>query len=141
MIDLVFLGPPRKDFAKTIDELVLRCTRFHPVRFHYVDKPPSRRMPELKKVLADSRWIVGCDEHGRNFDSTQFAGAVQNWIETHRNISFVVGDAFSLPEEINFHEKLALSKMTLPHDFARVLLAEQIYRALTIANHHPYHHA
>lgn len=86
--------------------------------------------------------IVLLDSRGKQLSSEEFAAFLQN----HENRSpqpllFCVGDADGFSEEArnSSHFVLSLGKMTLPHDLARVVLLEQLYRALTILKRHPYH--
>ncbi len=85
---------------------------------------------------------IALDENGRAITSMGFAAKLTGW--RHENqpaIEFIFGGADGLLPEIkaNAQFTLSLSAMTLPHGLARIILAEQLYRAATIANGHPYH--
>lgn len=87
-------------------------------------------------------FIVAMDERGKEYTSRQFSNQLTQWIETApSSITFVIGGAEGLPSEIKSIAKstFALSKMTLPHRFARLLLMEQLYRAFCIQKNIPYH--
>ena len=88
--------------------------------------------------------IVVLDERGSQIDSPTLAA----WIEGYRDdgrrqVDFMIGDAhgFSDEDRKRADRVLALSRMTLPHRLAQVMLVEQLYRAATIIAGHPYHHA
>lgn len=106
-----------------------RCEmrEIQPNRFDLTVKHPSA----LKVLL---------DPSGKLFDSSRFA----NWIGKAeleaRDLAFVVGGAEGLPDGWTKRADLvlSLSAMTYPHELARVMLAEQIYRAFTILRGHPY---
>ncbi len=84
--------------------------------------------------------LVALDPAGRDMESEAFA----RWIERlqdagPRDVVFLVGGAEGLPEEIRRSaELISLSRLTMPHELARVVLLEQIYRAFTIIRSHPY---
>ncbi len=84
---------------------------------------------------------VVLDEHGKQWSTVQLAENIAKWMGEGRDIVFIIGGADGLHPKIKntANEKLALSAMTLPHGLARVLLAEQLYRALSIIKQHPYH--
>lgn len=86
--------------------------------------------------------LVLLDSRGREFSSEQFAKFVGDYKDhTPLPLVFAVGgpDGFSEATKPSAHRLLSLGKMTLPHELARVVLLEQIYRAFTILNGHPYH--
>ena len=84
---------------------------------------------------------VVLDEGGRSWDSPAFASAVQDWL-ARGMVTFVIGGSLGLADEIKAraHERLSLSAFTLPHQLARVVLAEQLFRAFKIARGETYHH-
>jgi len=84
--------------------------------------------------------LVALDPAGREIDSAAFAGRIQQWRDSGvREVVFLVGGAQGLPGKLRADcELLSLSRLTLPHELARVVLLEQIYRAFTILHHHPY---
>jgi 23S rRNA (pseudouridine1915-N3)-methyltransferase len=84
---------------------------------------------------------VVCDERGQAWTTRRLAEALAAWRTEAAAVAFVIGSADGLAPRIRdgAHTLLALSALTLPHGLARVLLAEQIYRASCIATGHPYH--
>jgi 23S rRNA (pseudouridine1915-N3)-methyltransferase len=78
---------------------------------------------------------------GAAFDSEVLALKVQEWLG-RGGVTFVIGGTLGLAPEVlhRAHERVSLSRLTLPHQLARVVLAEQVYRALKIARREPYHH-
>lgn len=85
--------------------------------------------------------IVALDERGAAWTTAQFAARLTRWQAAAHDIAFVIGSADGLAPSIKSGAlaTIALSAMTLPHGLARVLLAEQLYRAHTLATGHPYH--
>lgn len=96
----------------------------------------------LSKILP-SDFVVVMDERGRVMTSREFAAFIDKKALTlSRNLVFVIGGpyGFSKPVYDRADSMLSLSKMTFTHEMARVLIAEQIYRAQTIIRGEPYHH-
>lgn len=93
---------------------------------------------ELLKSIPESNYIIALDETGDQYASRDFAMKLQ---KIEQPISFIIGGAFGLSDEIRIKANmiLALGKMTMPHMIARLVLIEQIYRAYSIINNHPYH--
>ncbi|MBX3453841.1 23S rRNA (pseudouridine(1915)-N(3))-methyltransferase RlmH [Ferrovibrio sp.] len=86
--------------------------------------------------------IVALDEHGKNLSSRDFAGQIGAWRdEGSGGIGFVIGGADGLDAGLlaETRLKIAFGAMTWPHLLARMLLLEQLYRAWSLLNNHPYH--
>jgi len=85
--------------------------------------------------------IVAMDERGRQWTTVKLAESISGWMENGGDTAFIIGGADGLDTNIknSANELLALSALTLPHGLARVLLAEQLYRAVSIIKRHPYH--
>ena len=94
----------------------------------------------LDKVPAGAR-LVALDEHGREVTTRELADLLARWMADGRDVALVIGGADGLAANLleRAELKLALSRLTLPHALARVLLAEQMYRAISLLNNHPYH--
>lgn len=104
----------------------------------------SNKIKECENLLQKSQgFIVALDEKGESLSSVNFAKNLQQWQHNqhHKDISFLIGGADGLTDEVRnkAHTLISLSKMTMPHSLARLVLVEQIYRANSIANNHPYH--
>jgi 23S rRNA (pseudouridine1915-N3)-methyltransferase len=87
--------------------------------------------------------ILALDEHGKAQTTQQFAALLEAETSQHQQLAFLIGGPDGHDETLKqqSHHVLRLSDMTLPHGLARVLLAEQIYRAWSLLNNHPYHRA
>lgn len=85
--------------------------------------------------------LVALDVQGHLLDSPAFAHKLQAWLDEGRPPVFVIGGAFGLSRDVlqRADWTWSLSPLTLPHDLALVVVAEQLYRAYTIASGHPYH--
>ena len=102
------------------------------------------RAAEAQRILAalpqDARRIA-LDEHGAPLSTKQMSQQMQSWMGSGNDVAFIIGGADGLHESIKStaQQLLALSAMTLPHGLVRVMLAEQLYRALSLLHNHPYH--
>lgn len=87
--------------------------------------------------------VVALDERGKDWTTMQLAQALQGWRDDAQPVAFVIGGPDGLDDAFkrNARVLLRLSSLTLPHALARVLLAEQIYRAWSVLANHPYHRA
>ena len=98
---------------------------------------------ESKRILeaAGRDYLIALDERGQEVTTLQLADRMQTWLGGGRDVSLVIGGADGLHADIKSRADWlwSLSKLTLPHGMVRVLLAEQLYRAWSVINHHPYH--
>ena len=85
--------------------------------------------------------VVALDERGEAWTTLQFAARLRAWHNASRPVAFVIGSADGLAPMTRRDAAavLALSALTLPHGLARVVLAEQLYRATSLLQGHPYH--
>ena len=96
----------------------------------------------ISALIPDKSAIIALDERGETIDSPAFARHLGRWRdESVPNAVFLIGGADGLDLQLKTRADLLLrvSSLTLPHAMVRVLLAEQLYRAWTITQNHPYH--
>jgi 23S rRNA (pseudouridine1915-N3)-methyltransferase len=148
---LLAIGKDRSGlYAPAAAEYMGRLARY--VRFEFIELPEARKhagTPRAKEeegalLLAriDPReHVVALDERGKEYTSVELARRVESWLGAGRDVALVIGGADGLSPEVAARagEKLALSRMTLAHRLARVVLLEQLYRAMTILRGEPYH--
>lgn len=96
----------------------------------------------ILKALSPNQEVVLLDEHGREFRSVEFADYVQRKLSSGRDVVFVVGGPYGFSKAVydRADGQLSISKMTFSHQMIRLLFTEQLYRAMTILHHEPYHH-
>ena len=102
----------------------------------------AREAELLRAALPPGATFVALDERGADWDSAAFARRLAQWRDSgHRALGFVIGGADGLDGGIKRDAAalLCLGRMTWPHLLVRVLIAEQIYRAVSILADHPYH--
>ena len=107
-----------------------------------VDILKSKEGEQLLKFVNISDTFILFDEKGKQFSSTEFAEWLDKIFMTGRPVIFTTGGAYGFSDEVykRADDKISLSRMTFPHQLVRVLVAEQIYRAVTILKGEKYHH-
>ncbi len=95
----------------------------------------------LKQNILKNSFIIVLDPQGANMTSEKFSACIEKNFEAARNITFIIGGAYGLAKDLvsGADMTLSLSSMTMPHLLAKLMLIEQIYRAQTIIENHPYH--
>jgi 23S rRNA (pseudouridine1915-N3)-methyltransferase len=95
----------------------------------------------LLAALATDDYVVALDEHGRELTTRELAAFLGERLQSGRDVAFLIGGPDGFASEVRARADLtwSLSRLTLPHALARVLLAEQLYRAHSILSNHPYH--
>jgi 23S rRNA (pseudouridine1915-N3)-methyltransferase len=95
----------------------------------------------LQAALPADAYLIALDERGSQWTTRQLADHMRQWQTRHREVVFIIGGADGLHPDIKqrAHQLLQLSALTLPHGLVRILLAEQLYRGVTLLNNHPYH--
>ncbi len=156
-MELVFcsVGKLSADYAvRGIDEYLSRIRRYVPVRtLHAPEERQTGRYSKAHRVDREGEGIlrrlegvaqlevVALDVGGKALSSTELAKMVRRVLyEERRALGFVVGgpDGLSSAVLTRADRTLSLSKMTLPHDMACLILVEQVYRSLTLISRHPY---
>jgi len=139
-IRLVMVGKTRREEARAlVEEYVGRIRRYTEIEVSELRDGTALALRKMK--LEPSATVVLLDAAGKQFTSQQFA----RWLgdlrdRGTRELVFLCGDAEGFSEELraSAKQKISLSTLTMPHEFARVVLAEQIYRAFAILAGHPY---
>lgn len=139
------------ELAAVIHEYETRASRYWPLEIREVreesarastaDLVRAREAERLTGALPATAHVVSCELGGQAMTSESFAQWVQRRREDAKDLAFVIGGAYGLGEGIREMSatRLALAPWTLPHEIARLVLAEQLYRAGTIIRGEPYH--
>lgn len=101
----------------------------------------AREAGLIRKQIAPNDHVVALDKDGKMHSSEAFAFHLLELLQNAKTVVFVVGGALGIGKEIlkRANERLSLSTMTLTHEWSRVVLLEQIYRAFTIIRGESYH--
>jgi 23S rRNA (pseudouridine1915-N3)-methyltransferase len=141
------------ELAEALDRYLNRIRHFFPIEVIEVTPQRGRQgqsdlaimraqSTRLLAAIPDRGYVVVLDERGQLFDSLKFARWVERLtIDSPHGVNFVVGGDVGFDDSVRTRadKLLALSPMTLPHQLARVILLEQIYRACTLMRNISYH--
>jgi 23S rRNA (pseudouridine1915-N3)-methyltransferase len=153
MIRFIWVGKLKEPFFRdAAAHYAKKLGRFHKIEEIIIKDAPGKLPPEEKSLregkailekLGPRDMPICLDEKGKEMTSVQLSKQLRKWTE-EPNLTpcFIIGGPFGLSEEIKqaARFKISLSKMTLPHELARTVLLEQLYRAASILIGSPYHH-
>lgn len=138
--------------AEGCNEYVKRMPRELPVTVQELKPEPRTSGKTREQLMAAEREriegalppgarLVILDERGRDLTTKALAARVTEWMQDGRDVALVIGGADGLDAGLKARadESLRLSSMTLPHALARLILVEQLYRAISVIKNHPYH--
>lgn len=134
-------------FAKTGPAVGLELSKVTEVAESRASSPDTRKREEaafLDKSLSDTSLLILLDERGKALDSQGFADLLGGFRDSgKRDLTIAIGGADGLDASLSARADavICFGKMTWPHQLVRILLAEQLYRAVTILSGHPYHRA
>lgn len=145
------VGKPKHEaLAAGAHDYESRARRYWPLEVVEVKEEPARSLSadvvrqregdRLAAATAGTR-VIACEVGGRQLDSPAFAAWLQGLREAASDVSFVIGGAYGLADTLSAQAvaRISFSPWTLPHELARLVLAEQLYRAGTIVRGEPYH--
>ncbi len=133
------------EYAKRMPrDFTLTLTELKPDKRISARTPQQVMSEEADRILAaipDGARVLALDERGANWTTMKLADSMKEWQIDGREAVFIIGGTDGLDPRIKQRadQLLQLSAMTMPHGMVRVLLAEQLYRAVSIINNHPYH--
>ncbi len=101
----------------------------------------AQERSRIESALPKGIRIIALDEHGKDCTSVQLSQQLTQWQQDGRDVAFIIGGADGLDPQFKAKADglIRVSSLTLPHGMVRVLLAEQLYRAWSITQNHPYH--
>ena len=145
-------GPEKELASRYLDRLTkagpqcglefTRSVELNESRAGNADTRKREEAQELSRQIPDGALIVVLDERGKAFDSAEVAKFVGDAADNgQRDMACVIGGADGIDPELRDRARLVLNlgKLTWPHQLVRILIAEQLYRAVTILTGHPYH--
>jgi 23S rRNA (pseudouridine1915-N3)-methyltransferase len=109
-------------------------------KFSSIENKKREEAIRIKIHIKGSPYIC-LDEHGASLTSLNFSNKLNNWLQHFPTIIFVIGGADGIEKNLldGSLENISLSKMTLPHQTVKLILIEQLFRAIAILSNHPYH--
>ena len=153
-LNIVAVGKIKEGyFREAIDEYVKRAGRFANLQVVEVEECTFNGIPndaQIEKILAEEGknilkkvegYVVALCIDGNEVTSVGLCDLIEKVSQTNSTITFVIGGSHGLSQEVRSRADkcVSLGRITMPHQLCRVVLTEQIYRALTIKNNVPYH--
>lgn len=149
-LTLVAVGKLRPVFRAAADEYLRRLTRYG--RITEIEVREAGRAPNaeegcrqegarLRERIGAGSHLVALDREGTAWSSEKLAARLDQWRLAARPVTLVLGGSHGLEPALlaSCNERWSLGPLTLPHELARVVVYEQLYRAWTILHHEPYH--
>lgn len=152
-INLIAIGTKMADWVETASKEYQKRLPYD-YRLNVIEIPAIARHKnsDLAKIKIDegklllnkvptNNDIIALDEHGKLQTTTQLADTLKKQHDDNRSISLLIGGAEGLSQEVlqKVNQTWSLSPLTFPHPLVRIIIAEQLYRAWTIIQGHPYH--
>lgn len=135
-----------------VEEYVKRMPRDFSLEFVEIAASQRSKNSDTKRIkkiegqailsaLKPNERLITLDLKGQNWDTVRLADEATHWRQEGTNIALAIGGPDGLDEAVLNHayKSWCLSPLTLPHPLVRILIAEQIYRAWSLMNNHPYH--
>lgn len=105
------------------------------------DKYKAEEAKRIMAAIPKGAQLIVLDEHGQQVTTKGLAEKLEDWLASGQDVALVVGGPDGLEKSLieQAKWKWGLSKLTMPHPMVRILVAEQVYRAYSVINNHPYH--
>lgn len=143
MIKIICVGKLKEVYLKDgINDYLKRLSKYHKIELiELQDSNINQEKEEILKKINKKDFIITLEIQGKELSSIDFANLIDKTFITNPNITFIIGGSCGLHEEIKnlSNYKLSFSKFTFPHGLFRLILLEQIYRAMKILNNETYH--
>ncbi len=139
-----------KMFANAISEYEKRLAPH--LKVQWIITPPKTEATSLLTVTSESNtmlaslkeaeFVILLDEHGEPMTSPKFSKTLTDAMANYKDVAFIIGGAYGVSDELKARANAVVSfgKMVLPHQLMRLVLIEQLYRAVSIHNGSEYHH-
>jgi 23S rRNA (pseudouridine1915-N3)-methyltransferase len=134
------IRPPFVDDVAHYERLIARHARVETIELPETD--PEREGEAILRRIPGDAHVYVLDREGRRVSSEELADHLEQWREGGRDVCFVIGGPFGLASSVVKHaaERISLGAITLPHQLARVVLLEQLFRAHKIVLGQRYHY-
>ena len=156
MIKFIAVGKLKEKYWKdAFSEYAKRLTKYTKVELIEIDEEKisvenesmmkiskDKEGERILKKVANNDYVILFDVQGKNLDSVELAKKIQGLIDQGQaNLCFILGGSYGFSDEVyaRSQAKISMSKMTFPHQFARIMAIEQVYRAYKINNNEKYH--
>ena len=153
-LHLIVLGKLKESYWRDAEtEYLKRLRPYTKITLTEIPEEPFREHDDKEKIkekealklrphLPDAGIVIALHERGREYTSPEFAGFLQEHSTRGEKLTFIIGGPLGLHESVlqSSQQQISLSSLTFPHQMARTILLEQIYRGVTIAQGKRYHY-
>lgn len=156
MIKFIAVGKLKEKYWKdAFQEYAKRLTKYSKVELIEIDEEKisienesmmkiskEKEGERILKKVANNDYVILFDVQGKMVDSLELAKKIQDLIDSgNANLCFILGGSYGFSNEVYSRSQanISMSKMTFPHQFARIMAIEQVYRAFKINNNEKYH--
>jgi 23S rRNA (pseudouridine1915-N3)-methyltransferase len=136
-----------EEYSKRLPrECALQLVEIAPAKRGKTAQPEQWKKEEATRILSaipSDHFVIALEVTGKSWSTEKLATEIEGWLQDGRDVSLIIGGPDGLDASClaRADQKWSLSELTLPHPLVRVVLAEQLYRAWTVIQHHPYHRA
>lgn len=145
MIKIIAGGKKHENWLKeAVSEYEKRLKHTpYSLEWEFIEEEKLMKKLETDWPFTGQDYVIICDERGQNISSDEYSAKLQNAFNSSKNIIILIGGAYGFPPEIRKKANFlwSFSNLVFPHQIARLIVAEQIYRAEEIARGSHYHHA
>jgi 23S rRNA (pseudouridine1915-N3)-methyltransferase len=149
-LSIVAVGKLRPSYRQAADEYLRRLKRYATLREDEVREASKAPSPQVQRAeeaarlevrVRDGSTVVALAREGMGWSSRELARQLERWLLMSRPLALVIGGSQGLDQGLleRAHARWSLGPLTFPHELARVIVLEQIYRAFTILRAEPYH--
>ena len=132
-----------QNISEIISEYEKRLSKPYDITWEFVEEEKLIKKLESSWPFTGNDYLIVCDERGENISSDEYSKKLQSAFISSKNVTILIGGAYGFPPEIREKADFlwSFSKLVFPHQIARLLVAEQTYRAHEIARGSHYHHS
>ena len=152
-IKIIAVGKRMPNWVTTAyEEYAKRLSHHFQISLHEINTPTRTKNADINKLMSkeadeilalieSNDYVIALDEYGKQWTTMELAKQLDTWQQAHSTIVFLIGGPDGLATECKQRAQAqwSLSQLTLPHPLVRIVLIEQLYRAHSILQGHPYH--
>ncbi len=143
-IDLICIGHKMPNWIDTgFKEYIKRLPANYSLNLIEIPLQKRNKDERMLAAIKKGAYVIALDEGGKMWNSVKLSEELANWMNEYHSVALLIGGPDGLSSDClqRANQHWSLSKLTLPHTIVRVMVAEQLYRAWSLLNNHPYHRA
>ena len=131
-----------KEYAEIINDYEKRLRKPYDINWQFMDEDKLTKYLSTWPFDRSKEYVICCDERGKNISSREYSAKLTEVFAQGKNVTILIGGAYGFTDETRAKSDFvwSFSNLVFPHQIARLIVTEQIYRAEEIAKGSPYHH-